>query len=217
MHVPFLSYDRLKAEAASTLSKSHVCDRFPIAIELIVERDYDMDVVPIRGLQKAFNIDAFISRDTTTISVDEFVLENRLNRYRFSLAHELGHRVLHREILRAMTFESIEDWKSQVTQIPEREYGFLEYQANTFANCLLVPADELDKRFEQAVDQIRTAGLNPAEYPDECMDSICTACGFRFLCDLNVDQLERWLIEQVNNDERKASAAVYNGYVELWV
>ncbi|MEX1027552.1 MAG: site-specific integrase [Candidatus Paceibacterota bacterium] len=44
-----------------------------------------------------------------------------------------------------------------------------------------------------------------------------TACGFRFLCDLNVDRLERWLIEQVNDDERKASAAVYNGYVELWV
>ncbi|MEX1027553.1 MAG: ImmA/IrrE family metallo-endopeptidase [Candidatus Paceibacterota bacterium] len=188
MHVPFLSYDRLKAEAASTLSKSHVCDRFPIAIELIVERDYEMEVVPIRGLQDAFNIDAFISRDTTIISVDEFVLEKRLNRYRFSLAHELGHRVLHREILQTMAFESIEDWKSQAAQIPEREYGFLEYQANTFANCLLVPADKLDERFEQAVDQIRTAGLNPAEYPDECMDSISTGLGRQFEVSRNVIQ-----------------------------
>ncbi len=111
MDVPFLSYDQLKATAARTLSQSSYADRFPVAIEMLVEREYEMDVVPIRGLQNAFNIDAFISRDMTTISVDEFVLENRLNRYRFTLAHELGHRVLHSDILQAMEFETIEDWK----------------------------------------------------------------------------------------------------------
>jgi hypothetical protein len=180
MDVPFISYDQLKAEAARVLSKSSYANHFPVAIELIVERDFKMDVVPIRGLQTAFNIDAFISRDMTTISVDEFVLENRLNRYRFSLAHELGHRVLHREILGAMEFESIEDWKTQIVQFPEREYGFLEYQANTFANCLLVPAESLDRRFDTAIQQIKAAGLNPADYPDECLDSIATGLGKQF-------------------------------------
>ena len=188
MDVPFLSYDELKAAAAKTLLESQYAERFPVAIEMIVERDYEMDVVPIRGLQFAFNIDAFISRDMTTISVDEFVLENRLNRYRFTLAHELGHRVLHRDIFGAMEFDSIEDWKLQITQFPEREYGFLEYQANTFANCLLVPSDELDQRFDQAVEQIKAAGLNPADYPDECLDSICTALGKQFEVSRNVIQ-----------------------------
>lgn len=188
MDVLFLSYDELKVAAATTLSESSYADFFPVAIEMIVERDYEMDVVPIRGLQNAFNIDAFISRDLTTISVDEFVLENRLNRYRFTLAHELGHRVLHRDILGAMEFDSIEDWKSQIMQFPEREYGFLEYQANTFANCLLVPADELDRRFDGAVEQIKAAGLNPAEFPDECLDSICTALGKQFEVSRNVIQ-----------------------------
>ena len=180
MDVPFISYDQLKAEAARVLSHSSYANRFPVAIELIVERDFKMDVVPIRGLQTAFNIDAFISRDMTTICVDEFVLENRLNRYRFSLAHELGHRVLHREILGALEFQSIEEWKSRITQFPEREYGFLEYQANTFANCLLVPAESLDRRFDIAIQQIRAAGLNPADYPDECLDSIATGLGKQF-------------------------------------
>ncbi|QDV60926.1 ImmA/IrrE family metallo-endopeptidase [Crateriforma conspicua] len=188
MDVPFLSYDELKAIAARTLSDSSYADRFPVAIEMIVERGFGMDVVPIRGLQNAFNIDAFISRDLTTISVDEFVLENRFNRYRFTLAHELGHRVLHRDILGAMEFDSIDDWKSQITQIPEREYGFLEYQANTFANCLLVPADELDLRFDGVVNQIKAAGLNPSDYPDECLDSICTALGKQFEVSRNVIQ-----------------------------
>lgn len=180
IEVPFRSYAQLKSEAENTLQSSQYCNHFSVAIELIVERDYDMDVVPIRGLQTAYNIDAFISRDATTISVDEFVLENRLNRYRFSLAHELGHRVLHGDILESMRFDSIQDWKLQVEQIPEREYGFLEYQANTFANCLLVPSAELETRFEQAISRIREAGLNPAEYPDECMDAICTGLGREF-------------------------------------
>ena len=188
MDVPFISYDALKAAAARTLSASPYADRFPIAIEMIVERHFEMDVVPIRGLQNAFNVDAFISRDMATISVDEFVLENRLNRYRFTLAHELGHRVLHREILQAMEFDSIKDWKSQIAQFPEKEYGFLEYQANTFANCLLVPANELDLRFDQAVQQIKAAQLDPAEFPDECLDAICTTLGKQFEVSRNVIQ-----------------------------
>jgi hypothetical protein len=180
MNVPFLSYDQLKADAANVLSQSRYVDRFPVAIELIVEQDFEMDVVPIRGLQTAFNIDAFISRDMTTISVDEFVLENRLNRYRFSLAHELGHRVLHREILREMEYETIEEWKSQIIEFPEKQYGFLEYQANTFANCPLLPPKPLDRSFDLAVEKIRAAGLNPAVFPDVCLDSIATGLGKQF-------------------------------------
>ena len=79
MNVPFLSYDQLKAEAAQVLLQSSYASRFPVAIELIVERDFKMDVVPIRGLQTAFNIDAFISRDMTTISVDVFCLTRKWN------------------------------------------------------------------------------------------------------------------------------------------
>ena len=180
MDVPFLSYDQLKADAANVLSQSRYVDRFPVAIELIVEQDFEMDVVPIRGLQTAFNIDAFISRDMTTISVDEFVLENRLNRYRFSLAHELGHRVLHREILREMEYETIEEWKSQIIEFPEKQYGFLEYQANTFANCPLLPPKPLDRSFDLAVEKIRAAGLNPAVFTDGCLDSIATGLGKQF-------------------------------------
>jgi hypothetical protein len=180
MNVPFLSYDQLKAEAARVLLQSSFASRFPVAIELIVERDFKMDIVPIRGLQSAFNIDAFISRDMTTISVDDSVLDNRLNRYRFSLAHELGHRVLHHEILGAMEFKTIEEWRSQIVQFPEQEYGYLEYQANIFANCLLVPAESLDHRFSIAVQKIRAAGMNPADQPDVCLDSIATWLGKEF-------------------------------------
>lgn len=131
IEVPYLSYEHLKRAAENTLAGSAFSSRFPVDIELIVEKDFGIEVIPFRGLQDRFSFDAFISQDAKTISVDEFVLEKRINRYRFSLAHELGHRVLHEEILQALSFPTIQEWKSQIGLIPEREYGFLEYQANT--------------------------------------------------------------------------------------
>jgi len=188
INVPYLSYEQLKAEAERLLQSSSYVACFPVAIELIVEFEYQLEIIPIPGLQKAFDIDAFISADGKSISVDEFVLENRLNRYRFSLAHELGHRVLHGNILQKLEFDTIEQWKIKVTQIPEREYGFLEYQANTFANCLLVPAPQLETRFDEAVEKIRSAGLSPEQYPDECLDYISTDLGRQFEVSKNVIQ-----------------------------
>jgi integrase len=44
-----------------------------------------------------------------------------------------------------------------------------------------------------------------------------TACGFRYLRDLNADKLQTWLSKQAEDKKRKMSAAVHNGYVQLWV
>lgn len=180
MDVPFLPYDQIKVAAADTLSTSGYADRFPVAIEMIVERTFGMDVVPIPGLRRGFNIDAFISQDLSTLSVDEYVMDNWLPRYRFSLAHELGHRVLHADILGAMRFNSVSEWKTRMEQFPDKAYRFLEYQANAFANCLLVPADQLDGRFEDALTRIRHAGINPADHTEICLEALCAELGPQF-------------------------------------
>lgn len=180
IEVPYLSYEQLKRAAEVTLESSSSYRGIPVDVELIVERDFGIEIIPFRGLQERFGIDAFISQDARTISVDEFVLENRLNRYRFSLAHELGHHVLHATILKSLSFPTIQEWKSQIGQIPEREYSFLEYQANTFANCLLLPSKELAERFQQALAIVRENGIDPAAHPEVCLDAIGTGLGKQF-------------------------------------
>ncbi len=60
--VPFLSYEALKARAACVLEGSKFKDRFPVEIELIVESDFEIEIMPIRGLQTAYEIDAYISK-----------------------------------------------------------------------------------------------------------------------------------------------------------
>ncbi len=42
-------------------------------------------------------------------------------------------------------------------------------------------------------------------------------CGFRYLNDLNADRLHKWLATQISSKKRKMSAAVYNGYIQIWI
>ena len=39
----------------------------------------------------------------TEIRVDQYVYMNRLNRYRFSLVHELAHRILHPDLWKGLS------------------------------------------------------------------------------------------------------------------
>ena len=91
---PYLPYDTLRPRADAFLRQYHPDRTLPVPIELIVERDFGIEIVPMPGLQYGFDTVAFISRDLTEIRVDEDVFKSRPNRYRFSLAHELAHRLL---------------------------------------------------------------------------------------------------------------------------
>ena len=177
MEIQYLTYEDIKTRAGKVLSESSYKNKFPVAIEQIVENEFGIEVIPIRGLEKAFQIPAYISRDLKTITVDEGVMEGVLSRYRFSLAHELGHCVMHRYLLQDLGFDNTASWKTCIANIPEKTYGIMEYQANTFANTLLVPQHELDSRFLLAVKKIREHGMDMKKNADACMDSIAFELG----------------------------------------
>src|SRR5207247_1730438 len=114
----------------------------------IVDNDFRIDVIPMPGFHLNYEVDAFISTDLSEIRVDQAVYEAKnKNRFRFSLAHELAHRLLHADIFRAMSFTTVQQWKESRNAIPEREYSRLEFQANTFAGLILVPPKELAEKF----------------------------------------------------------------------
>ena len=81
------------------------------------------------------------------------------NRIRFSMAHELGHFVMHKKVFGAMPRSSAEEWLAFVRGMPEREYSFLESQAYEFAGRFLVPPKELRQELEAAVEQAEAGGL----------------------------------------------------------
>ena len=63
----------------------------PVDIEQIADVRAGLDIVPMRGILCAYEIDGFLSNDMTSIFVDEEIAGGAtLHRYRFTLAHELG-------------------------------------------------------------------------------------------------------------------------------
>jgi Zn-dependent peptidase ImmA (M78 family) len=63
------------------------------------------------GLHTLIETDGFITSDLKEIYVDESVYTKWPNRYRFTLAHEVGHAILHRDLFRQRRFRSVREWK----------------------------------------------------------------------------------------------------------
>ena len=133
----------------------------PIDIESIVELRLGLNIEPEHNLQEELDIDAYLKRDLTGIVVDykRYMDTRYTNRLRFSFAHEIGHLVLHNNFYSRFPIESLEDWKEFTLNIPDREYGFIEYQANEFAGRLLVPLEDLKRELFNAIVPIETHGL----------------------------------------------------------
>jgi hypothetical protein len=157
---PFYRYEDLRRCAESFLMGYHPGREIPVPIEKIIELELCMDIVPMPGLGN-FDTVAYLSHNMNEIRVDEFVYNHRPNRYRFSLAHELGHRVLHAEAYQQFKFSDLISWKRVMTEaIPLDQYRYMEWHANSFAGLILVPAAELRVKFFDDVEKGQSSGID---------------------------------------------------------
>lgn len=160
LNVPHLTYNQIRSAAEAFLKCYHPSKKIPIPIEPIIEFQMRLDIVPLPGLLEAYNVDGFTSSDLSEISVDQFVYEHRPARYRFTLAHEVGHVVLHADLFKAHRFRGIEAWKRFLMAVPELDYSRLEWQAYSFGGLVLVPGDVLQQELKIAAKQVNAQGLS---------------------------------------------------------
>jgi len=137
---PYLSNAKIEREADLFREKFWGYN-VPVDIEYIIDIKLKIGIIPIPGFLKSNNIDALILSNWESIYVDreEYLDERRHNRLRFSLAHEIGHFVLHKTLYNNLNIKSLEDYYKLNKDILQKQYGYLEAQANKFANYLLVP------------------------------------------------------------------------------
>ncbi len=143
IRVAQLSYEDLRGHADRFLAEHHPPGTIPVPIEQMVEFGLNLDIIPLPGLHAEYELDGFLSGDMTEISVDLYVFESFPSRYRFTLAHEAAHLVLHGDALKEVAPGSIADWKRFVRDLPEADRGWLEWQAYSFAGLVLAPCKPL--------------------------------------------------------------------------
>lgn len=141
--IPHLSGGQIEQEASTFLKENWGGD-FPVDVEAICDQ-LGVGVVYVPGIYRNFGVDSYINSDFTTIVVDEDAAVNNEARYRFSIAHELGHLVLHKEYYPS----NIYDLESFLRYITIDRNSDAEHQADMFAAALLVPLDELKTQMEE--------------------------------------------------------------------
>jgi hypothetical protein len=150
---PYIDQQEIWRQADAFRSRLWPSNELPIGVLEIVEFELDLEVRPISKLKEDNDIDALLLGDWKTIVVDQaqYMDERYANRLRFSLAHELGHYVLHQAVFQQIPRGSIQQWVEFMRDLPEKEYSFLEYHAYEFAGRFLVPPEALCREFEAAI------------------------------------------------------------------
>jgi len=105
IRVSFLDNKEINKNA-DLFRKKHWNKLVPVDMEEIIEIKLKISLAPIPNLQNSFGVDAFITSNWQLIYVDRvsYLDERFQNRLRFSLAHEIGHFVLHKNIYQAFVF-----------------------------------------------------------------------------------------------------------------
>lgn len=130
-------------------------DRTPLDVFTFFEVDLRLDPIPFDDLAAKYRVEAAITADFTGIYLDaeQYALMEKgpgwkLNRLRFTVAHELAHFFLHRDLPQKENFASLPEFARWTENYGGRKYT-VEQEANEFAGRLLVPESRLRSFFDE--------------------------------------------------------------------
>jgi Zn-dependent peptidase ImmA (M78 family) len=79
-------------------------------------------------------------------------------------------------------------------EMPEKEYGLLEFHANEFAGRLLVPIENLKTQFAAVLDDLESNGFKRQQLSDEHVSYLCVPLARHFA--VSQDVMERRLSKE---------------------
>lgn len=128
-----------------------------------------------------------------------------IQRYRYSLAHEVGHIYLHKNILGPFQFDSVVDWAEFIDRMDGSVHSKLEYQGYSFGGLVLVPPRPLAEKvklhisdIEPLVRKAQESGIRKSAYIGNAIDSLSSILAPMFdvsqeviIKRIELDKLER--------------------------
>jgi len=170
--VPFLRYEEIGEKAYEFLIAHHPTLEPPIPIEQIIEFDLGLDIIPFPNLYKDHGINGFLSSDLKQIYVDQTQFEVYTEKYRFTLAHEVGHLILHRDCYDEITWNSIDEYKETIMKIDTYDLGWFETHSDWFAEQVLLPRQQLVNKTTETVRKYKDEIIKITSEPDEIIPYI---------------------------------------------
>ena len=193
---PYIDQQQCWTEADKFRERYWPAGQVPVDVLEIAEFELDLEIRPITRLKEEADVDALLLGDWKTLIVDQqqYQDDRYLNRLRFSIAHELGHYALHKAIFQQIPRATSDEWISFMQDMPDKEYSFIEYQANEFAGRLLVPFEELRKEFDGVLTLAEQNGLKCRQLTDAHLAYLCNPLSKGFA--VSTDVIERRLTKE---------------------
>jgi len=166
---PFIAPQDIWRQADEFRNRVWPSQAIPIDVLSVVEFELGLEIRPISKLKEEADVDALLLGDWQTIVVDQnqYMDDRYTNRLRYSIAHELGHYVLHKAVFSQMPQGSLAEWIACMRDMPEKEYSFLEYHAYEFAGRFLVPPEALRRELESVIQLAEQSGMPRSQLQDE--------------------------------------------------
>ena len=131
-YIPFLSSEELKKKAKE-IYQLQPLETNEVAGEVLAK---NFPMIEVRYDNLSQGLLGTIDLRNNIITLSEDIISDT-NRVHFTLAHEIGHLVLHRKFLRK-EFSSVDDY-IDISILSDKNIKRMEYQANVFASYLLLP------------------------------------------------------------------------------
>lgn len=170
LNVPFLPNSTIVSKAEDFLVRQNLTS-IPIDIEIVAEGALDLSIIPFSELKREYGIDGYSAHDCSTIYVDKYIFQQRPNRLRYTVAHELGHIILHKKYMQQVNWSSVQEWMNTLENLDSKDISSMEYQAYVFAGLVLVPQKFLKTPFvnqlpnlESQINSARNKGFVRADY-----------------------------------------------------
>lgn len=151
IEIPYKSDIKIEKDAINLLQKYNPEGIIPVPVEEIVELGFKISIIPTPGLENQYGIDSFITSDFQKIFIDEFCFMNQEERARFSIAHELAHKIYHEVIYNKMKISDEKSYIGFQSNTDRNIVKRMEIQAYRFAGFLLIPTDVLKSTLHSSV------------------------------------------------------------------
>ncbi len=157
----------------------------PVDVLSFAEIELGMSPILFPGLSNKFRIDAAIGFDFQSLYLDEeqYLAYDktpwRTRRFRFSVAHELGHYYLHKALPQTSDYGSIPAYVAWCRRDSGETYG-VEQEANEFAGSFLVPARRLGDMVTMTVDAYQSETGSRDMPPPSFREEFCGRMADKF-------------------------------------
>lgn len=170
---------QLAKVAEDFLRLHHPEGTLPIPIEEIIDLKLGISIVSVPKLRDVHGVDAYTSSDFSSITIDDFCYQHRETRARYSLAHEVGHILLHKSYYEGLNINDWENYLNFQTAVVASEnieiQKNIENQAYILANMLLVPVNDLRQRVDGLATEYGGSIRNvPADVMAWFRNELCT-------------------------------------------